>query len=570
MQGVDGLAFDSLTGELFASSRTVNSGSGRAGFYELSLQSGSFLHPTLITSSAFPTTFSPDGIETDGQGNVYLACQGPSSDSRIYRYDMSTGQLTALTSPLAGLDDLVPLSGVGGHSAPDYWFFEQTAGQFGKIDPTTGRITEIPLPNNSRPQVDGITAGPNGTVWFTESSTNRIGMIDTDTGVITEFPLSTPGAQPFGIVEGPDGSIWFTESGANQVGRINPTTHAIQEFVIDSSGNDQAEGIAVGSDANLWFILAGTDKIGVMNPKNGAMVGEYGVPTANAGLSQIVSNPADGNLWFTEASANKVGRINPTSKAFTELAVPTANAAPGAIAVQKSGKIWFIESNASRVGVLSPNNLGSIAEYVVSGLTPTPTPTPTPSPNPTPTPTPSPAGPIGGAARTRIVLKARPRAATLGRPVTLTATVKVLGRRAGKPVGFITFLDGTVSLGTVALRHGKASLRTSSLQLGPNTIHADYTASPTFAPGRDHHRECSAHSNEEQGRVSDRAWDACGPLHVRGHPACRNRGDSRRGGVCRRRTDRARTARSRPEKGLKQGRVLFGNLALSSRPGGPM
>ena len=37
------------------------------------------------------------------------------------------------------------------------------------------------------------------------------------------------------------------------------------------------------------------------------MVGEYGVLTANAGLSQIVSDPADGTLWFTEAAADKVG-----------------------------------------------------------------------------------------------------------------------------------------------------------------------------------------------------------------------------------------------------------------------
>jgi hypothetical protein len=34
----------------------------------------------------------------------------------------------------------------------------------------------------------------------------------------------------------------------------------------------------------------------------------------------------------------------------------------------------------------------------------------------------------------------------------------------------------------VSLRHGKASLRTSSLQLGPNTIQADYTPSQGFDP----------------------------------------------------------------------------------------
>ncbi len=368
LSGLDGLSFDPFSGDLFASSRTVNAASGRAGFYELSLQPGSFLQAKLITSSAFPTTFIPDGLEPDGEGNLYLAA------GSIYRYDITTGKLTALTSPLPGLDDLVPLSGTGGHSAPEYWFFEQSADKFGAIDPTTGHITELSFHTSGNPQVDGITPGPGGTIWFTEFNTNRIGMINTDTDQITEFPLTTPGAHPYGIVEGPDGTIWFTEAGANRIGRINPTTYAIQEFPINSSGG-QPESIAVGPDSNLWFFLAGADQIGAMNPTTGAMIGEYSVPTANAGLTQIVSNPADGNLWFTEAAADKVGWINPTTKAIAEFPLPTAGAAPGAIAVDRNGNVWVAESNGSRIAELSPNNTGIITEYVVPGPPVPPSPT---------------------------------------------------------------------------------------------------------------------------------------------------------------------------------------------------
>ena len=60
--------------------------------------------------------------------------------------------------------------------------------------------------------------------------------------------------------------------------------------------------------------------------------------------------------------------------------------------------------------------------------------------------------------------------------------VKDLKHRGPTPSGSVTFLDGTASLGTAALRHGKASLKTSSLPLGPDTIHADYTPSQGFAP----------------------------------------------------------------------------------------
>jgi hypothetical protein len=113
LTGLDGLAFDPLTGNLFAGSRTINSVSGREGFYELSLQSSSFLDATLITSSSFPTTFDPDGLETDGQGNLYLASEALRGDNKIYQYNMATGTLAALTAALPGLDDLAPLVGQG-------------------------------------------------------------------------------------------------------------------------------------------------------------------------------------------------------------------------------------------------------------------------------------------------------------------------------------------------------------------------------------------------------------------------------------------------------------------------
>ena len=112
-----------------------------------------------------------------------------------------------------------------------------------------------------------------------------------------------------------------------------------------------------------------------MNPTTGAMIGEYSVPTANAGLTQIVSNPADGNLWFTEAAADKVGWINPTTKAIAEFPLPTAGAAPGAIAVDRNGNVWVAESNGSRIAELSPNNTGIITEYVVPGPPVPPSPT---------------------------------------------------------------------------------------------------------------------------------------------------------------------------------------------------
>ena len=93
-----------------------------------------------------------------------------------------------------------------------------------------------------------------------------------------------------------------------------------------------------------------------------------------------------------------------------------------------------------------------------------------------------PGAPTGPTTPTRTVVTAQPRPANLGRPVTLTATVKDLNHRGPTPIGSVTLLDGTAILGTAALRHGKASLKTSTLPLGPNTIQAYYIPGQGFAP----------------------------------------------------------------------------------------
>jgi streptogramin lyase len=289
-------------------------------------------------------------------------------------------------------------------AGPDgnYWFFEQAADQFGVINPNTGAITEIPFLANSDPQVDGMTAGPNGAVWFTEFNSNEIGMINVTTHQITQFPVITPGSEPYGIVQGPDGNIWFTESGANQIGRINPTTHVMQEFLIDSTGNDQAEGITVGSDQNLWFTVTGTNKIGVMNPTTGNMVNEYNAPTTAApnaitsgsdgnlwftepGLSSMawyhigmvtpsgtvkdygyyaccglgppnsITGGPDNNLWFTAPVGGGITSLNPISHAFTPRSYSSTNSdsATGIVA-DSNGNLWFTQQNDDQVGVFTP------------------------------------------------------------------------------------------------------------------------------------------------------------------------------------------------------------------------
>jgi len=67
-----------------------------------------------------------------------------------------------------------------------------------------------------------------------------------------------------------------------------------------------------------------------------------------------------------------------------------------------------------------------------------------------------------------------------GQSVTLTATVAPVSPGAGTPTGTVQFFNGTTSLGTETLASGVATLTTSSLPVGSDSITATYSGDTNF------------------------------------------------------------------------------------------
>ena len=76
----------------------------------------------------------------------------------------------------------------------------------------------------------------------------------------------------------------------------------------------------------------------------------------------------------------------------------------------------------------------------------------------------------------------RPRTATFGQPVTLTATVSVVSPGTGVPTGTVTFEEGSTILGTVNLTDGVASLTTTPAAAGTRRSRSPMAATPTTSP----------------------------------------------------------------------------------------
>ena len=83
-------------------------------------------------------------------------------------------------------------------------------------------------------------------------------------------------------------------------------------------------------------------------------------------------------------------------------------------------------------------------------------------------------------AGTQTAVTVSPVTSGLGSPVVLTATVSVPTPGSGVPTGSVEFFNGATMLGTQPLTNGTATLTTSSLPLGNNSITATYEADTNF------------------------------------------------------------------------------------------
>lgn len=82
-----------------------------------------------------------------------------------------------------------------------------------KVDPATMAVTTYDLPHE-RARSRRIAITPDDVVWYTDYTRGFLGRLDPATGRVTEMPLPGGGASlPYGMSRDDKGRIWVTESG---------------------------------------------------------------------------------------------------------------------------------------------------------------------------------------------------------------------------------------------------------------------------------------------------------------------------------------------------------------------
>ncbi len=271
--------------------------------------------PTL-NADATALTLGPDGnIWFVESGSDKIGMVTPLGAITEYPISNATGTDAPvdLNSPGAPAGVVATPTSITVGADGSLWFTENSADAIGRLDPTTGAITQYPTPGLSP---NSIALGPDGAIWFTDNSYySTVDRLNAD-GTVAKYPLPEDFADPTGLIAGPDGALWFAESGNNAIGEI---TTGGQVTEIPIQGNfSSPQALAFDSAGNIWVTGYGGGLARITPQGLTTIVSLH--PPSDISTTGIIKGP-DGAIWFTDDTNNTLGRIDPT----TVTTIPTDN-----------------------------------------------------------------------------------------------------------------------------------------------------------------------------------------------------------------------------------------------------
>jgi hypothetical protein len=229
------------------------------------------------------------------------------------------------------------------------------------------------------------------------------------------------------------------------------------------SGSTAMKTVALSGDAAIWSaadLPIGTSTLtAVYN----------GDPTAKPSTSAALRQDVDKDSSTTSV----VSSLNPLSYGQTvklTAKVKSSGVATGVVTFKNGSTVLGIVRLAGGVAVLSTASLAAGTHEITADYGGDPTVLEDTSPV---------LKLVVNKAATTAKLVSSKNPSTTGQAVSFTATVT---STAGKPTGTVTFKDGAIALGSAALTAGVATLKTSKLPKGADTITASFAGSADYKP----------------------------------------------------------------------------------------
>ena len=258
------------------------------------------------------------------------------------------------------------------------WYCDFGDQKLGKLDPATGTVTEVAIPELKKGSPNGtlsIRFDRDGNLWLGMMYQAAIGKFDTTTEKLQVWSAppewNRPNTQinmtsPLNI--GVDGKIWAQNNGFAGVHRVDlksgkwetwepfkaaPVGHNIYDVISDSKNN-------------AWFTDIGRETIGRIDAQTGE-VKLFSTPTKSSGPRRGMMDAQD-RIWFAQYRGNRMAMFDTKTEKFQEWEVPTPWTGPYDVAIDRNGEAWTGSMLNDRVVRLNTKT-GQTTEYLLPRFT---------------------------------------------------------------------------------------------------------------------------------------------------------------------------------------------------------
>jgi streptogramin lyase len=258
------------------------------------------------------------------------------------------------------------------------WFSNFGEQFLGRLDPSSGTITEYPVPlirpNFPTGMLD-LETDQEGNLWLAMMYQGGIARFDKKTGTLKIWKVppeltnddtqqSMVGAQHWEV----DGKVWLNDVGIPGVYRMDMKSGKFERWAPykDIQGPHSVYGIYADSKNNLFFLDFGGENVGRIDAKTGKIT-LYPTPTPRSRPRRGRMDAQD-RLWFGEFYGDRIGMFDTKSEKFQEWPVPTPYTAPYDVVLDRNGEVWCSGMEADRVIRMDPRT-ATFTEYLLPAQT---------------------------------------------------------------------------------------------------------------------------------------------------------------------------------------------------------
>ncbi len=285
----------------------------------------------------------------DGRGSVWIS---DASAPRLWKFDLDSKEFESFS--FEGMTSVVLTKDNEGK----IWFNDPPGNQIGFIDPATGEITRIGLPELEPAGINNtstfIQSDGRGNVWTAIGSKDLILKYDQARSTFQEVRLPGEGSMPFALAVDDEGKIWFTGSQSGRIGYIDPEGNEVTEFAPEIPLKSP-ESLLFDDDGNVWIgehtgagiarfdtVLETFERVAV--PNDGAL--PFGM-----------SLDRYGNVWIAQHAVDSLAVHDPDNDAVLEVPIPTTTSWVQFTTTDGKKDVWFVEQRGNKLGMVKKTEL---------------------------------------------------------------------------------------------------------------------------------------------------------------------------------------------------------------------